>query len=152
MVLSYDYSNQNSRQWQMNAPPLQAILMAMAVRRLPVRYRAHCLMNHDQGFTGSHWTPPLVDYLLCIAPVATMATINKMMMQNVPTLLAISMAIAVRRYYTGSRLYKKPLNAGIGRALAPILPNWTCQCRLFWTFHCEKGLQLTCWPLITIGV
>ena len=23
---------------------------------------------------------------------------------------------------------------------------------LFWAFHCEKGLQLTCWPLITIGV
>jgi hypothetical protein len=23
---------------------------------------------------------------------------------------------------------------------------------LFWTFHREKELQLTCWPLITIGV
>jgi hypothetical protein len=23
---------------------------------------------------------------------------------------------------------------------------------LFWTFHLEKRLQLTCWPLTTIGV
>ena len=46
-------------------------------------------MQHDQGFTGSHWTmpPPLGDYSLRIAPVATTtrATINKTMMQNVPT-------------------------------------------------------------------
>jgi hypothetical protein len=51
----------------------------------------------------------------------------------------------------GSRLSQKPLNATIGWALAPILPNWTHQRRLFWTFHREKELQLTCWPLITIG-
>jgi hypothetical protein len=23
---------------------------------------------------------------------------------------------------------------------------------LFWTFHLEKRLQLTCWPLTTIGI
>ena len=28
-----------------------------------------------------------------------------------------------------------------------LLPNWTHQCWLFWTFHCEKGHQLICWPL-----
>jgi hypothetical protein len=39
-----------------------------------------------------------------------------------------------------------------GLALAWILPNWTCLPRLFFTFHHEKGLELTCWPLITIGV
>ena len=33
MVLSYDYSNRNRRWRQMNAPPSQAISMAMAVRR-----------------------------------------------------------------------------------------------------------------------
>ncbi len=30
--------------------------------------------------------------------------------------------------------------------------NWTCQCWLLLTFHREKGLQLICWSLITIGV
>ena len=57
-------------------------------------------MQHVQGYIGSHWTLPLDDYLLRIAPAAAMATINKTTMQNVPSLLAASMAIAMRRYYT----------------------------------------------------
>jgi hypothetical protein len=28
----------------------------------PVRNRAHCLMEEVQGFTRSHWTPPLGKY------------------------------------------------------------------------------------------
>ncbi len=40
----------------------------------------------------------------------------------------------------------------IGRAIAPIASKGTLQRRLFRLFHCEKGLQLTCWPPITIGV
>jgi hypothetical protein len=30
----------------------------------PVRYRAHRPMEKVQGFTGSHWTPPLGKYSL----------------------------------------------------------------------------------------
>ena len=44
--------------------------------------------------------PPSGNYLLCITPVAARATINTTNMQNVPTLLALSMAITMRRYYT----------------------------------------------------
>jgi len=55
-------------------------------------------MQHDQGFTGSHWTPPLGDYWLCIAPAAARVT-NNMKGQHVSTLLTILMAMAVRRYY-----------------------------------------------------
>jgi len=65
-----------------------------------MRYMQHRPMKHDQGFTGSHWSPPSGDYLLLIAPAATRATANKTKMQNVPTLLAILMAVAMRRYYT----------------------------------------------------
>jgi hypothetical protein len=48
----------------------------------PEQYRRHCLMQHVQGYSGSHWTPPLGDYLLRIAPAAARAagkqtTINK---------------------------------------------------------------------------
>ena len=57
-------------------------------------------MQHDQGFTGSHWTLPLGDYLLRIAQAAARATINSMIMKHVPTLLAILMAITMRQYYT----------------------------------------------------
>ena len=61
---------------------------------------AHCSMQLDQGFIGSHWTLPLGNYLLHIVPAAARATINKTTMQHVPTLLAILMAIAMRRYFT----------------------------------------------------
>ena len=43
---------------------------------------------------------PSGDYSLCIAPAAARATINKMMIQNNPPLLAILIAVAVRQYYT----------------------------------------------------
>jgi hypothetical protein len=66
----------------------------------PVQYGAHLLMQHDQGFTGSHCTPPSGNYSLCIAQTAARTTIKTTMMQHVPTLLAISMAIAMRWYYT----------------------------------------------------
>jgi len=57
-------------------------------------------MQNVQGYIRSHWTLPLVDYSLRIAPAAAMATINKLTMQNMPSLLAISMAIAMRGYST----------------------------------------------------
>jgi len=57
-------------------------------------------MHHDQGFAGSHWTPPLGNYSLSTAPVATRATANEATMQHVHTLLAISMAVAMQRYDT----------------------------------------------------
>jgi hypothetical protein len=65
-----------------------------------VQYRAHRLMKEVQGFHKSHLTLSSGDYSLHIAPVAARATANKMTMQNVSTLLTISMAIAMRRYYT----------------------------------------------------
>jgi len=57
-------------------------------------------MQHDQGFARSHWTRPLGNYLLRIAPAAARATANETTMQHVPTLLAISMAVAMRQYNT----------------------------------------------------
>jgi hypothetical protein len=64
------------------------------------QYMRYCPMQHDQGYTGSHWTPPSGNYLLRIASAAARATINKTMMQHVTTLMAILMAVAVRWYYT----------------------------------------------------
>jgi len=57
----------------------------------------HRLMQHAQGSSRSHWAPPSGDYSLFIAPAAARVTINKTTMQNTPTLLAVSMAIAMRR-------------------------------------------------------
>jgi len=66
----------------------------------PVQYEAHHLMQHDQCSTASHWTPPLGNFSLCITPAAARATINATIMQNLPTLLAVSISIVMRRYYT----------------------------------------------------
>jgi hypothetical protein len=40
----------------------------------PVQYEAHCPMQHVQGYSGSHWTPPSGDYMLHIAAAAARAT------------------------------------------------------------------------------
>ncbi len=119
----------------------------------------HCPMQHVQGSSGSHWVLPSGNYLLHIAPAATMATINKTTMQNVPSLLAVSMAITMRRCnterITGWRRFVAFIKAPKRHHRASThsnITNWTCQRWLFRTFHREKDLQLTYWPLITIGV
>ena len=61
-----------------------------------MQYGAYHPMQHDQGFTKSHWTPPSGDYLLRIALAAAMATINTTKMQHVPNLLAVLMAVLCR--------------------------------------------------------
>jgi hypothetical protein len=64
------------------------------------QFMRHCPMDDVQGHIGSHWMPPLVDYLLRIAPVDARATANKQQSTNTPTLLAVLMAVAMRRYNT----------------------------------------------------
>jgi hypothetical protein len=56
-------------------------------------------MQHVQGYSGSHWTPPSGDYSLRIT-LAAARTANNTTMYYVPTLMAISVVIAMRRYYT----------------------------------------------------
>ena len=46
--------------------------------------RMHRPIQDDQGFTGSHWTPPSGDYSLHIALAAAGATINKTTMKMYP--------------------------------------------------------------------
>jgi hypothetical protein len=52
----------------------------------PEQYRQHHLMQHVQGYPGSHWTPPSGNYLLRIAPAAAMATANKTMTKKMDQL------------------------------------------------------------------
>jgi hypothetical protein len=66
----------------------------------PEQYRRHRPMRHVQGYLGSHWTPPSGDYSLHIAPVAARAQANKQQSTNTPTLLAVLMAMAMRRCNT----------------------------------------------------
>jgi hypothetical protein len=65
---------------------------------LPVQYEVHCPMQHDQGYSRSHWMTQLGNYSLSIAPAAARATATKHQQKHAPTLLAISMAVAVGWY------------------------------------------------------
>ena len=116
-----------------------------------------CLVG-ELGFLGGFWlvTCQSGTSYLCFRGATKWATQACTM-----PLMAILMAIAMRRYYTPCitrwwrfmAFIKATKNVTIGQApLAPIIPNRICQRRLFWTFHLEKRLQLTCWPLTTIGV
>ena len=100
MVLSYNYAKRKWRRQRTNAPLLLAISMAMRKRWSDTCSITGCTMQHVQGHTGSHWTPPSGNYLLRIASAATRATENKTTMWYVPTLMAILMVIAMRRYCT----------------------------------------------------
>jgi hypothetical protein len=46
------------------------------------QYRWHRLMRHVQGYSGSHWMPPLGNYSLHITPAAARATANKATMKK----------------------------------------------------------------------
>jgi hypothetical protein len=39
-----------------------------------VQCKAHCPMQHVQGYSGSHWMLASGNYLLCITPAAARAT------------------------------------------------------------------------------
>jgi hypothetical protein len=43
----------------------------------PVQYKVHRLMQHVQGYSGSHWMLPSGNYLLRITPAAARATANE---------------------------------------------------------------------------
>jgi hypothetical protein len=65
-----------------------------------VQCRIHCPMEGVQGFTRSHWTPPLGKYSLRIIPADNGVACKKKTTKKAPYLLAILMAVVVRRYNT----------------------------------------------------
>ncbi len=118
-----------------------------------VPYGAHLPMQYDQGFTGSHWTLPFGINSLRIAPAAARAKANETTMQHVPTLLAILMAMAMRRYDTVRIAQWRRFVAFIKATKChhrtsthSDIIKGTRQVRLFRTFHHEKELQLKVGP------
>jgi hypothetical protein len=95
-------------------------------------------MQHDQGLTRSHWTPPSGNYLLCIAPAAATGTINKTLMSTylILNLLAISKAVVVRRYYTAHIARWKRFMAFLKSTK-----------RRHWVSICSNRINRTCLPL-----
>ena len=98
MVLSYNYAKQ-----KMTAATNKCTYVAGHFdghAEALKRYIRHRPMQHVQGYSGSHWMPPLSNYSLCITPVAARVTANNTKMLYVPTLMDVLMAIAMRWCYT----------------------------------------------------
>jgi len=98
MVLSYDYTSQNRRRRRTNAPPLRAISIAMAVRQCNTEHITQCSMTRALPEATGCCHRATTRYVLPRRPQGQQSTNNNG--TYVPTLLAILMAIAMRRYYS----------------------------------------------------
>jgi hypothetical protein len=98
MVLGYDYSKQKRRWRQTNAPHPPAVSMATAVRWSDTDGIAQCSMSRatPEATGGWHWATTCS--VLPQRPPGQQA--NKQQSTNTPAKLAISMAMAMRRYVT----------------------------------------------------
>jgi hypothetical protein len=111
----------------------------------PGQYKRHHPMRHVQGYLGSHWMPPLGDYSLRIAPVVARATGKQTIINKYTYLLAILMAMAMRRYVTARipqwRRSRASLEATGRHHQASIMSDNTKGTQLhlfFYVFHCQK--------------
>ena len=123
-----------------------------------------CDMEHIAQCSMTRASPEITgrcpgDCSLHVAPEAARATINTTMMQHITTLLANLKAIVMRRHYTAHIARWRRFGAFIKAtkhchrvSTRSDITNRTHQRRLILSSHHEKGLQLTCWSLIKIGV
>jgi hypothetical protein len=115
----------------------------------PVQDGAQHPMQHLQGYTGSHWTLPLGNYLLRIAPAAARVTGKQTIMNNKPTLLAFLMAMTVCKYITGHIAHWRRSRASLE---APQCRHWarvnynnikgTYHCRVFVAFFIVNTMKM----------
>ncbi len=159
-VLSYDYAKRKRRRQWTNAPLLLVISMAMQRHWSDTWGIAQCSMSRatPEATGRRHWHRATTKSVLPQRPPGQQQT-NNNVIEYVPTLMAISMAIAMQRYYTALitqlRRYRAFIKATKHRHWASTCSNsinQTRQYQLFLRFHREKGLKLTCWTLIKIGV
>jgi hypothetical protein len=143
MVLGYDYSKQKRRWRQRNAPHLPAILKATAVRRCDTDGIAWCGMSRATPEATGRQHRATTRSVLPQWPPGQQA--YKQQSTNTPAKLAISMAMAMRRYVTARiaqwRRSRASLEATGRHHRASIMPNnivGTWLQRLFLMFSSSK--------------
>jgi hypothetical protein len=109
-----------------------------------------CSMQHVQGYSGSHWMPPLRNYLLRITPEAARATANKTTTKTCTHFAGYFDAVAVRRYVTAHiawwRRSRASLEAIGHHHWVSIMSDniiGTYLCRFYWYFSSS-----TCWKRV----
>ena len=103
----------------------------------PVQYQSHWPMHCAQSFNLSHWTPQLVEYLLCISPATAsiQAIYSKQMHLTCwrfwwPWRCA-SMVPSSLTHASFSVLQLNPLDTAIGQVFTPYRPC-DCQHTSYW--------------------
>ncbi len=145
----------------MNAPPSLAILMAMAVRQGNTDSIAQCGMSRATSEAIECHHRATTSSVLPRRPPGKQA--NKQQSTNTPTLLAVSMTIAMRRYLTACIAWWRRSRASLEATgcchWASIMSNnikgtWLCWLFLMYVIvkTIEKGCGLTLRPLFSIGV
>jgi hypothetical protein len=159
MVLGYDYSKQKRRWRQTNAPHPHAILMATVVRQSNTDGIAQCGMSRvTPEATGHRHRVTTCSVLPQFLPGQQA---YKQQSTNTPAKLAISMAIAMRRYVTACiarwRRSRASLEATGRRHRASIMPDnivGTCLWHFFYVFIVKtvgKGHRSTLRTLYVIN-
>ncbi len=110
---------------------------------VPKQYRWHCPMQQVQGYSRSHWTLALGNYLLCIAPMA-----NKQQSTNWPKKMAVSMTMAIRQYIVAHITQwtwrsRASLEATGHHHWASIMPDNILRTWLQCFFYSESVIHLT---------
>jgi hypothetical protein len=135
MVLGYNYSKQKRRWRQTNAPCPPAVLMATAVCQSNTDDIAQCGMSTATPEATGCWHQATTYSILPQPPPRQQA--YKQQSTNTPAKLAISIAMAMRRYVTAHiaqwRRSRASLEATGCRHQASIMPNNTVRTWL-WRF------------------
>jgi len=146
MVLSYDYSSWNRRRQKTNAPPSQAISMAVRRRWSSTCGIVRCSMTRALPEATEHHLRATTGSVSPRRPPGWQQTANKTMMQHIPTLMDMSMVIVMRQYYTAhitrwrrSRAFIKATKRHHQASTCSDSINRTRQRRLFLQFHLENG-------------
>ncbi len=98
IVFGYGYCWWQNRRWQMNAPPLPAVLMAIAVRRSNTDGIPRCGMSRATSEATGCRHRATTCYVSPRWPPGQQA--NKQQSTNTPKKVAVLMAMAMRRYVT----------------------------------------------------
>jgi hypothetical protein len=161
MALGYKYSKQKRWWRQANVPLLLAFLIAMVVRRSDTDRIAQCGMSRATSETTGRCHRATTHSVLPQQPPGQQA--NKQQSTNTSKEMAVSMAMAMRRYVTVHiaqwRRSRASLEATGCRHWARIMSDNIKGTWLHWVFlmffivkTVEKGHGSTLRPLFLIGV
>jgi hypothetical protein len=159
MVFSYDYGKQKNGVVKNKCTAIAGHFDGYASAL--EQYRQHCPMRHVQGYPGSHWTSPSGVYLLHIAPRGHQGNSKKKNNKNIPTLLAVFMAVAMRHYVTllitrwrRSRASLEATGCHHRASIVADSSNLSCICCVFvlFSWSIKKEHQMTSISHLTIGV